>query len=102
MPLSAKPFIALRARETIRTKLKFIGGVVPFCLISYVLYRKDLYVLSEDSEYCPTSPILFFFFLRIVLSHWNFSVRKFRLFSPGKASCDRVELPNVRCIYWMF
>ena len=31
-----------------------------------------------------------------VLSQWNVSQRKFGLPSLGKASCDRVELPNLR------
>ena len=30
------------------------------------------------------------FFFTTVLSHWDFSNRKFRLLSPGKASCDGV------------
>ena len=36
--------------------------------------------------------------LRIVLSKWDFSHGKFGLPSTGKASCDRVALPNLRCM----
>ena len=32
-----------------------------------------------------------------VLSHWDFFHGKFGSLSPGKASCDRVALPNLRC-----
>ena len=38
------------------------------------------------------------FIFTTVLSHWNFSRRKFRLLSPGKASCNRVALPNLQCM----
>ena len=37
-----------------------------------------------------------------VLSHWDFSHEKFGLLSPGKASCDRVELPNLQCLLDVF
>ena len=40
----------------------------------------------------------FFFFLTAVLSRWDFSYGKIWLLSPGKASCDRVALPNPRCM----
>ena len=42
----------------------------------------------------------FFFFLLFttVLSEWDFSHGKFGLLSPGKASCDRVALPNLPCM----
>ena len=33
-----------------------------------------------------------------VLSQWDFSRGKFGLLSPGKASCDRVALPSLRCM----
>ena len=36
-----------------------------------------------------------FHFFTTVLSHWDFSHGKFRLLFPGKASCDRVTLPNL-------
>ena len=34
-------------------------------------------------------------FFTTMLPHWKFSNGKFRLLSPGKASCDRVTLPNL-------
>ena len=40
----------------------------------------------------------FFFFFTTVLSQWDFSCGKFGLLSLGKASCDRVTLPNLRCM----
>ena len=39
-----------------------------------------------------------FFFFTSVLSHWDFSHGKFGLFSLGKASCNTVTLPNLRCM----
>ena len=40
--------------------------------------------------------VYFFIFFTTVLSQWNFPHGKPGLLSPGKASCDRVELPNLR------
>ena len=37
-------------------------------------------------------------FFTTVLFQWDFSHRKFGLPSLGKASCDRVALPNLRCM----
>ena len=37
-------------------------------------------------------------FLTTVLSQWDFAHGKFGLLSPGKASGDRVALPNLRCM----
>ena len=39
-----------------------------------------------------------FFIFTTVLSEWEFSHEKFGLLSRGKASCDRVALPNLRCM----
>ena len=36
--------------------------------------------------------------LATVLSLWDFSLWKFGLLSPGKASCERAALPNLRYI----
>ena len=44
------------------------------------------------------STFLFITFFTTVLSQWDFSHRKFGLPSMGKASCERVALPNLRCI----
>ena len=41
---------------------------------------------------------IFFFFFTTALSQWDFSHEKFGLPSTGKASCDRVALPNLRCM----
>ena len=38
------------------------------------------------------------YFFTTVLSQWDFSQGKFGLLSPGKANCDRVARPNVRCM----
>ena len=37
-------------------------------------------------------------FFTTVLSHWDFSHGKSGLPAPVKASCDRVALPNLRCM----
>ena len=37
-----------------------------------------------------------------VLSHFGLHPWEFRLPFPGKASCDRVELPNLRCMLDVF
>ena len=42
--------------------------------------------------------IFILFFFRTVLSLWDFSHGKFGLLFPGKARCDRVALPNLRCM----
>ena len=42
--------------------------------------------------------ISFSFVFTTALSHWDFSHRKFGLLSPGKTSCNRVVLPNLRCM----
>ena len=39
-----------------------------------------------------------FFLLTAISSHWDFSHGTFGLHSLGKASCDRVALPNLRCM----
>ena len=53
---------------------------------------------NRHSDSCtPTSEITILLFTT-VLSHWDFSHEKFGLLSPGKASCDRVALPNLRCM----
>ena len=44
----------------------------------------------------------FFFFLTTVLSQWDFSRGKFRSLSLGKASYDRVTLPNLQCMLGVF
>ena len=47
----------------------------------------------------------FFSFLFFLTTGWNFrdfSHGKFELFSPGKASCDRVALPMLRSILGVF
>ena len=33
-----------------------------------------------------------------VLSQWDLPHGRIRLLSPGKASCDRVKLPNLWCM----
>ena len=44
--------------------------------------------------------LLFFFlvFLQLYCPIWDYSHGKFELPSPGKASCDRVVLPNLWCM----
>ena len=48
--------------------------------------------------------VTFFFFklFTAVLPHWDFPHGKFRLLSPVKASCDKVILPNQRCMLGIF
>ena len=59
-------------------------------------------LVCRDSLPPPPSPrtqfFTLFFFLTTVLSQWYFSHGKFWLLSPGKANCDRVALPNLRCM----
>ena len=50
-----------------------------------------------SSSLVKSEPTLKFFSLT-VLSNWDFSRGKFELLSLGKASCDRVVLPNVWCM----
>ena len=45
--------------------------------------------------YSPTSSCLLF---TAVMSQWDLSHGKFGLPFPGKASFDRVALPNLRCM----
>ena len=40
---------------------------------------------------------LFIYYVTTVLYHRDLSHGKFRLFSPGKANCDRVALLNQPC-----
>ena len=40
----------------------------------------------------------FFLLFTTVLFQWDFSHGKSGLLSPGKASCDRVALPNLLCV----
>ena len=42
--------------------------------------------------------IIIIFFFTVVLSQWDFSHGKFGLLSPGKASCDRIALANLRYV----
>ena len=46
--------------------------------------------------------LLLTFFFTTVLSQWDFSRGKFGLPSPGKASCNRVALPNLGCMLGCF
>ena len=43
-----------------------------------------------------------FFFEQLYCPFWDFSHGKFGVLSPGKASCDRVALPNLRCMHAVF
>ena len=54
-------------------------------------------------EECRGRRLFFLFFFggeesTTVLSHWISPMGKIGLFYQGKASCDRVALPNLRCI----
>ena len=49
------------------------------------------------AAFAADGELLFFFFLLTALSHWDFSHGQLELLSLGKASCDRVALPNLRC-----
>ena len=82
-----------------------LGSVtfVAYCRIFHVAHTQ-LCVKTElgDLGLMDTEK---FYFLKLfllftnALSQWDFSHGKFELlFSPGKASCDRVALPNLRCM----
>ena len=57
-----------------------------------------------DYPVTPASSFFFLFFFTTVLFQWDFFHGKFRLLSPGKASCNRVALPNLLCMLgvWCF
>ena len=57
--------------------------------------QRRLLIQPKDKHKIVT---FFFFFLATVLSQWNFSHGKCGLLSPKNASCDRVALPNLRCM----
>ena len=79
----------------VRTSRKFFAHVA-----RHVMTEEDREDMnSEWAEKAEATTILLFTFLLFttVLSKWDFSYGKFGLFSLGKASCDRVTLPNLRC-----
>ena len=45
-----------------------------------------------------TSVFFLLIFFQLFCPKWDFSHGKFGWLSPGKASCDRVKLPYLRCI----
>ena len=56
-------------------------------------------ILRKSLSYGTAILLLFLLLLfTAVLSEWDFSHWKFRLLFPGKASCDRVVLPNLLCM----
>ena len=66
------------------------------------LMRATLLLYSGSAMRSAAGADFFFFFLgggsTTVLSHWISPMGKIGLFYQGKASCDRVALPNLRCI----
>ena len=60
----------------------------------HLMGQWDLSIVAEPFLFT------FFFFLLFttVLSQWDFFCGKFRLLSLGKASCNRVALPNLLCM----
>ena len=100
--LSVKPGvgqnnIALRASLT-AMKSTFLFSAFPVHLTSFFSSLSDGcdFYLCFD-EQCFTFSFCFLLFTT-VFSLWDFSHGKFGLPSPGKASCDRVALPNLRCM----
>ena len=65
------------------------------CFLAYVLHLFRCFFIRV---YPP--PFLLPLTLNncIVQMGYNFSHRKFGLPSPGKASCDRIGIPNIRCM----
>ena len=70
-----------------------------------MIYHYYYYYYYDDNDYYyyyhyHNRDQFYFFFLLFttVLSQLDFSHAKYRLPSPGKASCDRVALPNLRCM----
>ena len=53
---------------------------------------------GNKSNKLATPKCALFFIYITVLPHLDFAHRKFRLLPPGKASCKRVALPNLRCM----
>ena len=50
---------------------------------------------SRQQYHHPDKTVIFvLYYFTTVLSHWDFSCGKFGLLFPGKASCDRVTLPQ--------
>ena len=68
-----------------------IVSVSPSCLLKMKGDLQTHIVISYNF-------LLLFLLFTTVLSQWDFSHGKFRLLSPGKAHCDRVAPPNVRCM----
>ena len=70
------------------------------CLACFADPRCDLSVKRSIAgvSYLLFLLLLFLFFFTTVLSQWDLSHGKFGLPSPEKASCDRVVLPNLRCM----
>ena len=56
-----------------------------FCFVFLLLFKKQNKTNKKNR-------------FTTVLSQWIFSNGKFGLLSPEKASCDRVALPNLRCM----
>ena len=80
------------------------------CPVSPIHTHVPLTFCALSSPIDTHIPIMFYALFRpiythiyrsciVLLSHWDFSHGKFRLPSRGKASCDRVALPNPWCIF---
>ena len=64
-----------------------------------VLHQRECgTVISRENLHLHFCFLLF----TTVFSQWDFSRGKFGLLSPGKSSCDRVALPNLRCKLGVF
>ena len=69
-------------------------------LLSFKVHSTGCVLLTAASSGIYASFLLLLF--TTVLSQWEFSHGKFGLLSPGKASCDRVALPNLLCMLGVF
>ena len=66
----------------------------------FAKYNRIHGVLPSNRHNCSRNVGYFdFVFITTVLSHSDFSpIGKVGLISAGKASCDRVMLPNIQCM----
>ena len=76
------------------------GGILVWDKVSFLVLFSSTGVSVHIHGTCTACFLflLLFYFLTTLLSQWDFFRGKFGLPSPGKASCDRVALPNLRCM----
>ena len=69
-------------------------GPISWCFIAIKVF---FFFLLKPRVGSNVAYLFLFIYFTAVLSHWDFSLGKFGFPIPGKASCDRVALLNLRC-----